>query len=77
MKTVEAWIALMSITLGDHSGTRALGHFPTEDACLRWTSMYSAALLASQEGGAVMGICWTEEEFRRFKPDMRLELRDS
>jgi hypothetical protein len=74
---MKAWIVLMSITLGSHSETHALGYFLNEDACRRWASMYSTALLAKQESGTVIGICWTEAEFRRLKPDMRLELRDS
>lgn len=74
---MEAWIVLMSISIGGHQETHALGYFQTEEVCRGWARMYSAALLAPQQSGTVFGVCWTEEQFRRMKPGMRLELRDS
>jgi hypothetical protein len=57
---------LMMFLLKDPN-THALGPFASRESCVAWMTMFNKA---RYEG---MGTCMTMAQFRRERPDMRLE----
>lgn len=65
---MEQWIVVFSLL----NGRYATGNFPSERVCLEWFHHWQEWVDVNMPGEPWMGRCYTETEFKKRFPKLRL-----
>lgn len=69
---MERWVIVYTLLLGDDDYTRAVGHFPSEQACFQWVRNFNDWMEVNGRETEWLGTCMREGEFEREFPRLVL-----